>query len=238
MTAPPLPAPSDSALHTAWERYRDGRWRIAALLTHERLHAATLSHDDSLEARVQLAFALLAMGDTVSANAAIAEVMHDAPCLTLSSVAPPEFEARFDRARQPARCDVSAGRTMALGLLFPGLGQLSRGRSIGYVLGAGAVAALGFAAIRYTSSRPYYRSYQSTTNTQTALSLYEKASRRRHAARQAAWTGIGIWALGAVEAGIHEMRHGAEVRRVRGYGATPMVRSDAGRTDLGLALSF
>jgi hypothetical protein len=236
--APPLPAPADTALRTAWQRYGEGEFRSAALLTQERLRASPLTRDDSLAAGVQLAYALLALHDTADAGPTIRTVMSDNPCLTLASSAPPVYQERFDRVRPRARCEVAVGRTIANGLLFPGYGQLSRGRSFGLAFSAGSAITLTFAAIRYTSSRSAYDSYKDSPNTQAAVALYHKASRARRDARNAAVAGIGIWLLGALEAGINEMHHGADVRRVRPYGVAPVARSDAGRTELGLSLTF
>lgn len=237
-TPTPLPIPSDSALRVAWRQYDAGDFRSAALLTHERFYAAPLTRDDSLEGRVQLAFALLAMGDTVDAEPVVDGLMNDNPCLTLSPAAPPEYGQLFDRVRPRARCDVAVGRTIASGLLLPGLGQLSRGRPFGVMFSAGSAIAITIAAIRYSSSQSEYRAYQSSPNSQSAVILYAKASRKRREARSVALTGIGIWIAAAVEAGISEMRHGAEVQRVRSYGLAPIARSDAGRTNVGLALTF
>lgn len=236
--APPLPAPADTALRTAWRRYGEGEFQSAALLTEQRLRTSPLTRDDSLAARVQLAYALLALRDTADAGPAIRTAMNDNPCLTLAPSAPPGYEERFDRARPRARCDVAVGRTIANGLIFPGYGQLSRGRPFGIVFSAGSAITLTYAAIRYASSRSKYDSYESNPNTQAAVDLYHEASRARTDARNAALAGIGIWLLGALEAGINEMHHGAEVRRVRSYGVAPMARSDAGRTELGLSLAF
>lgn len=233
-----LPVPSDSVLRVARRHYSDGDWRTAALLTNERFYAKTLTRDDSLEGQVQLVFALLALGDTTSAEPVIDAVMRDSPCFTLAPAAPPEYEQRFDRVRPRARCDVAVGSTIAKGLLFPGYGQLSRRRPFGVVFSAGTAVAMTMAAIRYSSSRSDYDAYQSTENPQLALALYAKASRKRRAARAAALAGAGIWLLGAAEAGINEIRHRTEVRRVRDYGVMPTVRSDAGRTGIGLALTF
>jgi hypothetical protein len=237
-----LPAPTDSMLKEAWQRYRAGDWRVAALLTHERFYhsAPTLSRDDSLAGRVQLALALLAMNDTALATPVIADVMHDSPCLTLAPTAPQAYEQRFDRVRPRARCDVAVGRTIANGVVLPGYGQLSRGRPFGIVFSAGTAVAMTIAVLRYSASRSDYRGYQANLNTQAMLALYDKASDERRAARNAALTGAGVWLIGAIEAGIHELRHGREVHRVQGYGAMPIVRSSARTrtTDVGLAFSF
>ncbi|HEY9427413.1 MAG TPA: hypothetical protein VIR34_09685, partial [Gemmatimonadaceae bacterium] len=68
--------------------------------------------------------------------------------------------------------------------------------------------------------------------------LYRRASRKRIAARNALIAGVGIWLLGAVEAGISEMHHRSEVERVSNYGIKPTIRSEAGSTDFGLSLTF
>ncbi|HEX6534356.1 MAG TPA: hypothetical protein VF041_07155 [Gemmatimonadaceae bacterium] len=233
-----LPTPSDSALRDARQRYRDGDWKDAALLTHERFYVGPLTRDDSLEGHVQLALALLSMGDTADVDPVIQDVMRDNPCLTLAPGAPPELARRVDRARPRARCDVAVGRTILRGLLLPGYGQISTGRSLGPVISAGAAIALTVAAIRYASSQSDYHAYQRNPNTQAAVAMYDEASHKRRQARGAALTGLAFWVLGALEAGIQEMQHGAAVRRVRGYGVTPLARSDARRADIGLALSF
>jgi hypothetical protein len=234
----PLPAPTDSALRVAWRHYSDGQAREAALLTAARAHSAPLTRDDSLQGGVQLALALLAMDDTLDAAPVIRAVMGDNPCLTLASSAPPGYEEHFDRVRPRSRCDVAVGRTILKGLVLPGFGQISVGRPIGSAFTIGSAVALTLAVKKYTSSQDSYRAYESSTNTDVAVVLYRRASRRRIAARNALIAGVGIWLLGAAEAGINEMRHRSQVERVRDYGIRPSIRSEAGRTDFGLALTF
>jgi hypothetical protein len=158
--------PSDSALRAAWQHYRDGDWRAAALLTNERFYGAPLTRDDSLAGQVQLALALLAMGDTASAGPVIDGVMRDNPCLTLAPTAAPEYEREFDRLRPRARCDVAVRRTIVNGLLLPGYGQFSTGRSFGVFFSASSAVAMTVAAVWYSSSLAAYRDYKATPNTQ------------------------------------------------------------------------
>jgi hypothetical protein len=234
----PLPAPSDSALRVAWRHYSDGRARDAALLTAARAHTAPLTRDASLQGGVQLALALLAVDDTLDAAPIIRTVMRENPCLTLAASAPPGYEERFDRVRPRTRCDAAVGRTIMKGLLLPGFGQLSVGRPVGGAFSVGSAVALTLAVRKYMSSQDSYRAYESTPNTDVAVVLYRRASRQRIAARNALIAGVGIWVLGAVEAGINELHHRSEVERVRDYGIRPTVRSEAGRTDFGLSLTF
>ena len=234
----PLPAPSDSALRVAWRHYSNGRTREAALLTAERFHTGPLTRDDSLHGGVQLALALLAMQDTLDAGPVIRELMNDNPCLTLAASAPPGYEERFDRVRPRERCDVAVGRTIVKSLVLPGFGQLSVGRHVGAAFTTGTAVALALAVKSYTASQDAYRSYESNANTEVAVVLYRRASSKRIAARDALIAGVGIWLLGAVEAGIHEMHHRSEVERVSDYGVKPTIRSEAGHTDFGLSLTF
>jgi hypothetical protein len=234
----PLPTPSDSALRVAWQRYSDGHTRDAALLTAARFHSAPLTRDDSLQGGVQLALSLLAIDDTLDAAPVIRGLMSDNPCLTLAASAPPGYAERFDRVRPQERCDVAVGRTIVKGLVLPGFGQLSVGRPVGGAFTIGSAVALTLAVKHYTASQDAYRSYQSNPNTDVAVVLYRRASRKRIAARNALVAGVGIWLLGAVEAGISEMHHRSEVQRVSDYGIKPTIRSEAGRTDFGLSLTF
>jgi hypothetical protein len=234
----PLPTPSDSALRVAWRYYSDGQTREAALLTAGRSYSAPLTRNDSLQGGVQLALSLLAMDDTLDAAPVIRELMSDNPCLTLAASAPPGYEERFDRVRPRERCKVAVGRTIVKSLVLPGFGQLSVGRHVGAAFTIGTAVALTVAIKSYIASQDAYRSYESNTNTEAAVALYGRASRKRTTARGALMAGAGIWLLGAVEAGINEMHHRSEMERVSDYGVEPTVRSEAGRTDFGLSLTF
>jgi hypothetical protein len=123
-------------------------------------------------------------------------------------------------------------------IVFPGLGQITTGRPHGWIFTAGSSVAFTFAIKKYLSSQSSYDAYQSNSNTAVAVVLYRRASRQRRNARNAALVGAGIWLLGAVEAGISEMHHGSEVGRVRDYGLEPTIRSEGGRADFGLSLTF
>jgi hypothetical protein len=234
----PLPAPSDSALRLAWQSYAEGDPQQAALLTAARYHAAPLTRDDSLQSGVQLALSLLALHDTLDATPFIRAVVHDNPCLTLAASAPADYATRFDRLRPRSRCDVAVGRTIVKSIVFPGLGQITTGRPHGWIFTAGSSVAFTFAIKKYLSSQSSYDAYQSNSNSAVAVVLYRRASRQRRNARNAALVGAGIWLLGAVEAGISEMHHGSEVGRVRDYGLQPTIRSEGGRADFGLSLTF
>ncbi|HXY30212.1 MAG TPA: hypothetical protein VEI06_05845 [Gemmatimonadaceae bacterium] len=234
-----LPTPSDTALRHAQALYREGSPSEAAESVFTRMHAVPLSRDDSLIGSMQMALALMAVDDRADAIPQLHGVLTTHPCLTLSSTAPETYKRLLDELRPPARCDYNVAGT-TLRSIVPGWGQYAQHRwAIGGLVTGGVVTAILLAAREYSSSNNTYNTvYLEAIKPSVATQLYDEASSERQSARAFAFAAGAFWLGGMIDAVVFEALHANEVRQVQNFGASPIVRSDAGRLELGLSLSI
>jgi hypothetical protein len=239
-----LPLPDDVTLRLAHERHHTGDAVDAALLSERRLRSGQLSERDERFASMQIGTTLLQHHDTTGARVLLADVLKNAPCLTLSSTAPREFHRLLTQMRPRARCTtVSTGLLALRGVVFPGLAQLSSGRrdaAVGF--GGVTLAVLGTAAFLHSRAESRYAKYMATSDSRATEVLYSQATHLRNNALHVAIAGGAIWAAALVEAVVSETQHARRIGLVRDYGARPLLRSGArnGRdvVGIGIALSF
>lgn len=215
-----LRQPREARLRRGIELELAGDTRAAALLYHASLYDLALGDEDRRQARVRLALALAALGDSSGARGVADQVVGSDPCFTLASSFPVTARTLFrSEARAGARCSHDIPGVLARSLLFPGLGHRHVGRraaGLGVSLATGI--AFGYAAQRYASSRTQYDRYVAANNAFDARKWYGRASSSRDDARRAALLGAAVWAAGAMEATISEIGHLNALRAVREYG--------------------
>lgn len=211
---------SDARLRRAIEVERSGDARAAALLYHARLYDPTLAPRDAREARVRLALALAALGDSSGARGIAGQVMGHDPCFTLAPSLGPRAQALFTPSTAAApRCTHNVPGVLARSILLPGLGQYSVDRKpAGIALALASGLAFGYAAERYAASERLYERYLAADNAYEAENRYARASSTRQDVRRGLVLGASLWAAGAIEATVTELRHRSNLRSTRGYG--------------------
>ena len=218
--SPPLhlPQPADTALRSAHALHAGGSRGAAAVVAVARLGARQTSDEDRLIARLIVADALLAGGDTIGARVPLAEALVDAPCLTLGSASPAYARLLDDLRPRDVRCTVTPLRRVALAAMVPGLGYAVTGhRIVAWQVGAGTalLGALTFAM--HVRGDAEYDRYVDAENEGRAAEHYNHADELRTSA-----SGLGVatalaWVLSGINAVRAEHGHRAEVARVREF---------------------
>ena len=218
-----LPLPDDKPLREAHALYSSGQLVPAARIAERRLAADNLSHKDARAARMLIIGTLLAYDDTSAARIVMADVLSDAPCLTLSANQA-EAERLIDAMRPLARCSTPPLRRLLLASLLPGLGYAVAGNRIGTVVAAGLTGAGAVAA--WNAARDgddAYRRYQAATSTSEATTAYDDATRSRRFARVAIGYAATAWLITGVTAVFMERVHARAIAQVHDYDVHPTV---------------
>ena len=220
-----LPPAKDAELRRAIEVERSGDLRAAALLYHARLYDPTLGASDAREARVRLALALAALGDSSGARGIADQVMGREPCFTLAPSLPAGARALF--AAPPVserRCTHNVPGVLARSILLPGLGQYSTERQrAGIALAVASGLAFAYAAERHVTSERRYERYLAADNAYDAENRYARAAGTRSQVRRGVVAGASLWAAGAIEATVTELGHRSNLQATRGYGGLRVV---------------
>jgi hypothetical protein len=159
------------------------------------------SERSDVVARLISAEALLAQGDPALAEALIASVIREHPCL----VPPPGSSTRLAELvapnRRASRCrPVSPMRAASLSLV-PGLGNLAVNERRTATLGAGLVAVAFVRALLLNSeANQRYAEYQASRNPTELAVIYESVRDLRGQRASAIKIGVGLWALDALSA--------------------------------------
>lgn len=218
-----LPLPKDNALRQAHALYSSGQVVAAAKIAEQRLAANQLSREDTRAARMLIAGTLLAYDDSSVARILLADVLADAPCLTLSG-GQAATARMLDALRPPARCSVMPLGRVLLASLVPGMGyEVTGNRGVAVV--AAGLTSVGAAMawnLGRTGDQAYHR-YLDARSTTEALSAYDDATRSRRKARVALGYMAAAWFLAGSTAVVAEQFHARHVAHVHDYDVRPTV---------------
>jgi hypothetical protein len=190
-----------------------------------RLRGGALTREGERAARLQVADALLAGGDSSAARVVLHDVMHDAPCLTLAS-ASPAFQRVVDDVRpRGVRCTVMPIGRVALASLVPGLGQAVTGRrGAAWKIGGGTVLLGAMSLGLRIAGNSRYDEYVVATDADAAEDAYDNAAELRTTSTGIAGAAAIAWLLGGIDAVRAERAHRADVASQRDPGTRVSVR--------------
>ena len=207
------------------------------------LHRGGLTREDERAARLTIADALLAGGDSSAARIVLHDVLHDAPCLTLASASPGYARMLDDLRPRGVRCTVTPIGRVALASLVPGLGHAVTGRRrTAWQVGGGTLLLGAISLGLRMAGDARYDDYLVATDAEAAEDGYNNAAGLRTASSGVAGAAALAWLLGGIDAVRAERAHRAELARQRDPGARVTVRvtPDASRGTLhtGVAVTW
>lgn len=212
----------DSAVRAYTER-GDAREAIRQLGT--ALDAGVIPPAFETRARVYLAHAFLALGDTVSALPHIRTALNAEPCLMPApDLTPPSWGALYQRNRPDVSCGTRGVLSTLQSMVVPGWGQLSVGRTGAAAYFFGATALAGGGAYLFNSrAADNYAKYQSSTDPLAVPGLFADAESGRRLAVILGGIAGAIYVWNVVDALVSGISHDRELLRVRELSALPIV---------------
>lgn len=171
--------------------------RAAAWLSTRRESSAS----SDVVARLISTEALLVEGDPALAEALIASVRREHPCLVPPLGSSARLVELVDANREASRCrPVSPMRSASLSIV-PGLGNLAVNDRRTAAVGAGLVAAMFAGALLLNSqANQRYAEYQSSRDPAELDVIYDSVRDLRGQRATAIKIGVGLWALDALSA--------------------------------------